>query len=116
MICPAPGFVGAVWFVNVRLFPAAAPIVGVVSVGDVASTTVDPLPVTALTPFELMRRTLPAPAVSSVLFVSVSVVARPTKVSDAAGNVSVPEATAAGTTAVAPDVAPANESPPAAIV
>ena len=35
------------------------------------------------------------PAVSNVLFVKVSVVARPTKVSVAAGSVSVPEAAAA---------------------
>src|SRR5258708_22491584 len=115
MISPDPGFVGAVWFVNVRLLPAAAPIVGVVSVGEVASTRVGPLPVTELTVFALIRKTLPAPAVSSVLFVRVSVVARPTRVSVAAGNVRVPEATAVGATVVSPEVPPASGSPPAAI-
>src|SRR6267142_1774621 len=111
MICPAPGFVGAVWFVNVRLLPAAAPIVGVVSVGEVASTRVGPLPVTELTVFALIRKTLPAPAVSSVLFVRVSVVARPTSVSFAEGSASVPEAVACAWTVVVPLTDPGNVTP-----
>ena len=54
--------------------------VGVAMVGEVASTT-EPVPVTAVIPVPLMRRTLPVPAVSYVLLVKVSVVARPTYVS-----------------------------------
>ena len=47
-----------------------------------------------------------------LLFVNVSVVALPTKVSVAAGTVMVPEAAAAVTTVVVPDVEPARVKPP----
>ena len=46
-----------------------------------------------------------------VLLVSVSVVARPTNVSVAAGRVNVPEAAAADLTIVVPEVVPAMETP-----
>ena len=46
----------------------------------------------------------------SVLFVSVSVVAFPTKVSVAAGSVIVPEAAAAGCSVVVPEVFPENRT------
>ena len=44
-----------------------------------------------------------------VLFVSVSVVALPTRVSDAEGSVSAPDATAEAIMEVVPDVAPKNK-------
>src|SRR5262245_15841560 len=47
------------------------------------------------------------------LLVSVSVVARPTSVSLAAGKLSVPEAAACGCTTVPPDVLPLRVMPPA---
>ena len=53
-------------------------------------------------------------ALSSVLFVSVSVVARATIVSVADGRVSVPVAAAADWTFVPPDVPPAKVTDPAA--
>ena len=46
-----------------------------------------------------------------VLFVSVSVVARPTRVSVAAGSVRVPEAIAVGLRVVDPEVAPLRTAP-----
>jgi len=46
-----------------------------------------------------------------VLLVSVSVVARPTNVSVAAGSVNVPDATALDLTIVVPEVVPAMETP-----
>lgn len=57
-------------------------------------------------------KTLPVPAVSNVLFVSVSVVALPTSVSVAAGNVRVPVAVTLGVNVVVPDVLPDNSRVP----
>jgi hypothetical protein len=54
----------------------------------------------------LILRTFPVPAVSNVLFVRVSVVALPTRVSVAEGTVMVPEAIACAWRVVDPDVAP----------
>ena len=70
------------------------PIAGVVKDGEDANTT-EPVPVTAVIAVPLILKLLPVPAVSKVLFVSVSVVALPTNVSVAAGSVSVPDAAAA---------------------
>src|SRR3989338_11328258 len=67
----------------------ATPNVGVVNVGDVALTTA-PVPVLAVAARPSIEKELPVPAVSKVLLVKVSVVARPTKVSVAVGSVSVP--------------------------
>lgn len=85
---PVGGLAGATWFTNVCVFPEEAPIFGVVNTGDVASTT-DPEPVTELICVPLILNTLPAPPVSKVLFVNVSVVARATKVSVLLGKVKV---------------------------
>ena len=74
----------------VKILPAATvPRTGDVKVGDVARTTA-PVPITAVIPVVLILRTLPVPAVSKVLFVNVSVVALPTKVSAVVGNINVP--------------------------
>src|SRR5215471_2517444 len=110
---PTGGLLGAVWFTNVCVFPDDAPIFGVVNCGDVASTAA-PDPVTELICVPLILKTFPAPAVSKVLLVSVSVVALATSWSVAAGSVSVPEAVALGFTAVLPDVDPARVSDPSA--
>jgi hypothetical protein len=67
----------------------ATPIVGVTRVGLVARTA-EPEPVTAEIEVPLILNELPVPAVSKVLFVKVSVVARPTMVSVDVGSVSVP--------------------------
>src|SRR5262249_37580748 len=83
----------------------AAPSTGVVNVGDEARTTA-PVPVLAVAATPLIEKLLPVPAVSNVLLVSVSVVARPTNVSVAEGRVSVPEAVAATASLVEPEVAP----------
>jgi hypothetical protein len=61
-------------------------------------------------PLAMLVSVLLAPLI--VLFVSVSVVARPTRLSVAAGKVRTPEATAATTMLVDPDVAPAIVKPP----
>jgi hypothetical protein len=71
------------------LVAVATPRVGVVRVGLVARTTA-PVPVTAVSVVPLILNTLPVAAVSKVLFVNVSVVARPTKVSVEVGKVNVP--------------------------
>mgnify|MGYP003704582195 CR=1 FL=1 len=92
-----------VQFVSVPL--AGVPSAGVTNVGEVARTT-DPVPVTAVMAVPLILKTFPVPAVSYVLFVSVSVVALPTSVSVAAGRVRVPDAVADAAIAVDPLVAP----------
>ena len=89
------------------LVAVAAPSVGVTRVGDVARTT-DPVPVLAVAASPLIEKLFPAPAVSKVLLVSVSVVARPTRVSVVAGSVSVPEPAAAEATS-APSEEDADE-------
>ena len=58
-------------------------------VGDVERTA-EPEPVTAEMVVPFILKTLPVPAVSNVLFVKVSVVARPTNVSVEVGRVRVP--------------------------
>jgi len=60
------------------------------TVGLLLNNTVEPDPVVLLTCVPLIFNTLPVPAVSNVLFVKVSVVARPTSVSVDVGSVSVP--------------------------
>src|SRR5262249_45085262 len=85
---PTGGLLGAVWFTNVCVFPDEAPIFGAVNCGDVASTAA-PVPVTELTCVPLILNTFPAPPVSKVLLVSVSVVARATSVSVLFGTVTV---------------------------
>ena len=95
----------------VKILPAATvPKTGDVKVGDVARTTVLPVPVTAVIPVVLILRTLPVSAVSKVLFVKVSVVALPTKVSLlVAGNVKVfVPAVAVAQTVFVPEVDPLN--------
>ena len=95
----------------VKILPAATvPRTGVTRVGDVARTTVLPVPVTAVIPVVLILRTLPVSAVSKVLFVNVSVVALPTKVSLlVAGNIKVfVPAVAVAQTVVVPEVSPLN--------
>jgi len=57
--------------------------------GEVPRTT-EPVPVTAVIPVPFILNTFPVPAVSNVLLVNVSVVARPIKVSVVIGKVSVP--------------------------
>jgi hypothetical protein len=92
----------------VRILPTATvPRTGVTRVGELARTTA-PVPVTAVIPVPLILRTLPVPAVSKVLFVKVSVVALPTKVSLlVAGNVKVfVPAIAVAVTVVVPEVDP----------
>src|SRR6185437_9305028 len=93
--------------------PAAAPMVGVTSVGEVARTFA-PEPVTVVIAVPLILKLLPVPAVSNVLLVSVSVVALPTSVSVAAGSVSTddPSAPVAGETVMLPDVAFASATEP----
>ena len=82
-------------------------MVGVTIVGEVANT-LEPVPVTAVTEVPFILNEFPVPAVSKVLLVSVSVVAFPTKVSVAAGRVSVPEAVAEACSVVVPLVEPDN--------
>jgi hypothetical protein len=80
---------------------------------DPPRETEDPLIVTLLLvrePLPMFDRVLEAPLI--VLLVRVSVVALPTRVSVAAGRVSVPEAVAVATRVVVPDVAPAIVNPP----
>ncbi len=72
-----------------------------VSVGLAARTTA-PVPVFAVAATPLIDNEFPEPAVSNVLFVSVSVVALPTNVSVAAGRVTVPEAAAEACRTVLP--------------
>lgn len=96
--------------VNTRA--VGVPSAGVTSVGEVASTA-EPVPVTALTVVPFILKVLPDPAVSYVLFVSVSVVALPTNVSVAVGSVNEPDAVAETMREVVPDVAPATASVPA---
>jgi hypothetical protein len=86
----------------------------------VAVTTMEPPSDTALPlmvtdefvsdPLAMLVSVLLAPLI--VLFVSVSVVARPTSVSVAAGKVRTPEAAAVATMLVDPEVAPAIVKPP----
>lgn len=83
------------------------PSAGVTNVGDVARTT-GPVPVFAVAATPLIEKLFPVPAVSKVLFVNVSVVALPTRVSVAAGKVSVPLATAVGWMVVDPLVDPGS--------
>ena len=66
----------------------ATPISGVVKTGEVDRAT-EPVPVTAVIAVPLIENELPEPAVSYVLFVNVSVVALPTRVSVAFGKVRV---------------------------
>jgi len=78
------------------LVARAAPRVGVTRVG-LDDRTTEPVPVTAVMPVPLIWNTLPVAAVLNVLLVKVSVVALPTRVSVATGNVNTLEP------AVAPD-------------
>ena len=96
---------GAVIDTLLTVVALSTPRLGVVSDGEVASTA-DPEPVTAVIAVPLILKLLPVPAVSKVLLVSVSVVARPTRVSVAAGSVRVPEAATLGCTTVVPLVEP----------
>jgi hypothetical protein len=106
---PAEPIVGVVRDGLVR---AALARVAPVIVGPVERTTVEPDPVEPVTALPLTLKTFPEPAVSKVLFVSVSVVAFPTRVSVAAGRVNVPEATAAACTTVEPLVPPISVKTP----
>jgi len=107
---------GAVIVTLLIVVALAAPNVGVTNVGLVDNTTVLPVPVTALTPVLLICNTLPVPAVLNVLLVNVSVVAFPTNVSVAAGNVNVPDAVDDAETVVLPLDEPAKLTPLLAIV
>jgi hypothetical protein len=55
----------------------ATPRVGVVRFGEIERTAAEPVPTTAEIALPLMEKVLPAPAVSKVLLVRVSVVALP---------------------------------------
>ena len=68
------------------LVAVATPRVGVTKVG-LDDRTTEPVPVTAVIPVPLIWNTLPVLAVLKVLLVNVSVVALPTSVSVATGNV-----------------------------
>src|SRR5581483_9621377 len=80
---------GAVIVTLLTVVAVAAPSVGVVKLGETARA-IAPVPVLAVTATPFTRKLLPAPAVSNVLLVSVSVVARPTSVSVVLGSVRVP--------------------------
>lgn len=69
----------------------AIPRLGVINEGEVCSTTVLPVPVTALTVLLLICKVLPVPAVLKVLLVNVSVVLAPTTLSVAARKVHTEE-------------------------
>jgi len=107
---------GAVIVTLLIVVALAAPNVGVTNVGLVDNTTALPVPVTALTVLLLICNTLPVLAVLNVLLVNVSVVALPTNVSVAAGNVNVPDAVAEACTEVLPLEDPAKLIPVLAIV
>jgi hypothetical protein len=95
----------AVMMSPLMLVAVATPSTGVVSVGEVARTT-EPVPWLAVTATPAIESEFPVPAVSYVLFVKMSVVAFPTRVSVAEGSVSVPEAATAGVSVVLPEVEP----------
>ena len=73
---------------NTSDVPVAAPMFGVMSVGVFARTTA-PVPATAVIAVPLIEKLLPVPAVLKVLFVKVSVVVLPTRVSVKSGRVIV---------------------------
>lgn len=91
---------------NVNVVPVATPSVGVTNVGEVARTT-EPVPVTAVMEVPLILKEFPVPAVSYVLLVKVSVVALPTRVSVAAGRLTLtaPSAPVTVWSVTVPDVA-----------
>jgi len=85
-VAPVAGAVNATLLIEVAI---ATPRVGVTRVGLEARTTA-PEPVVEVIEVPLILKLLPVPAVSNVLLVNVSVVARPTKVSLEVGRVNVP--------------------------
>ena len=95
----------------VRTPDAGVPKAGVTRVGEVPNTLA-PLPVLVVTPVPpLATGSVPVNCVTAMLlFVSVSVVALPTRVSVATGSVKTPDpATRGAVMEILPDVSPATE-------